>query len=156
MRTFKGFTLIELLVVLVIIGIAASIGIPSFRTLTLDNRLAATSNSILGALQMARSEAVTQRASIRVCAANTARTACASSTNWTAGVLIMKGSTVLKVIESSHPGVTATASANEVTYRGDGTTTPSTITVSDSRGSSSNRIVRVNRIGQACSGSACS
>lgn len=155
MISSKGFTLIELMVVLGIIAAITAFGIPSFRTLIADNRLTSTSNNIMGALQIARSEAVTQHTAIKVCAANSGNTACANSTNWSAGVLVLRGSTVLKVVPSGNTGVTVTASANEISYAGNGTTSATTISVSDSR-SGSARSIKVNAIGQACAGSTCS
>ena len=155
MISSKGFTLIELMVVIGIIAIITVIGVPSFRTLIADNRLASTSNNILGALQIARSEAVTQRTVVKVCGTNAGNTACGNSTDWSSGVLIMRGSTVVKVIASNNTGVTATSSRNDIEYLGNGTTSAATISISDSR-SGSSRTVKVNAIGQACGGSTCS
>lgn len=154
MQPHKGFTLFELLTVLAIIAVLAMIGVPSFRTLTLDNRLTSTTNTLLGALQFARSEAVTQRATIRVCAANSDHTACAASTDWSTGALIMRGTTLLRVVPPVSTEVSITSSRNTVDYAADGTTSAATITISDARAQS--RQIKVNAIGQACGGSSCS
>ncbi len=53
-----GFTLIELLMVIAIMGIILSIGIPSFQSMITNNRLTTQANSMVGALNIARSEAV--------------------------------------------------------------------------------------------------
>ena len=154
MHRAKGFSLIELMIVLSVVAILVSIAAPSFRTAMLNSRLSSTTSTLYSALQMARSEAVTQRTTIRVCAANDANSACANSTNWSNGALIMRGATLLRVIPLANTDVTVESSGNNVDYNGDGTTTATTITVSDSRNQP--RQIKINVIGQACSGSACS
>ncbi|MNE80737.1 hypothetical protein D3C80_1773360 [compost metagenome] len=66
----------------------------------------------------------------------------------------MNDDTVLKVINPVSDQVTITSSASKVEYRPDGTTTAGTISISDARPAS--RQIKINAIGQACSGSACS
>lgn len=56
--TILGFTLIELLIVISIVGITLGIAVPSFQSLIASNRLTASANSLLSALQLAKSEAI--------------------------------------------------------------------------------------------------
>ncbi len=53
-----GFTLIELLMVMAIMAIILSIGVPSFQSMITNSRLTTQANSMVGALNIARSEAV--------------------------------------------------------------------------------------------------
>jgi type IV fimbrial biogenesis protein FimT len=53
-----GFTLIELMVTCAIAGILLAVGIPSFSKLISNNRIATQTNEFVGALGMARGEAV--------------------------------------------------------------------------------------------------
>ena len=92
---------------------------------------------------------------VKVCASNADGTACANSTNWGSGMLIMRGTTVLRFIASDNPSVTVQSSRNDVEYQGNGTTSAGTISVNDARGGAA-RVIKINVIGQACSGSACS
>ncbi|MCP4275823.1 MAG: prepilin-type N-terminal cleavage/methylation domain-containing protein, partial [Gammaproteobacteria bacterium] len=64
MRRVKGFTLVELMVTLVILGILLGVGIPSFRALMQGNAMVAASNQLLGALLLARSEAVKRESQV--------------------------------------------------------------------------------------------
>jgi len=57
-RKDRGFTLIELMVTLAVAGILMVIAIPSFRNITLKNRLSTTANQFVDALNTARMEAV--------------------------------------------------------------------------------------------------
>ena len=59
-----GFTLIELLVVVVIVAILATIAAPSFSELIRRNQVRSAADSVLGALQLSRGEAVSRNARI--------------------------------------------------------------------------------------------
>lgn len=54
----NGFTLIELLVLMAVLGVVAAIAVPSFSSLIQSSQLTTTSNDLVGALNIARSEAV--------------------------------------------------------------------------------------------------
>ncbi len=64
MRRVKGFTLVELMVTLVILGILLGVGIPSFRAMMRGNAVVAAGNQLLGALLLARSEAVKRESQV--------------------------------------------------------------------------------------------
>jgi len=53
-----GFTLIELLILITLIAIVATVAVPGFGRLIESNRLTSSSNDLVGALNMARAEAV--------------------------------------------------------------------------------------------------
>jgi len=63
----RGMTLIELIVVCTIALILLSIGVPSFQTMTQNNRLATETNKMISSLLLARSEAVKRRYDAKVC-----------------------------------------------------------------------------------------
>jgi type IV fimbrial biogenesis protein FimT len=53
-----GFTLTELMITIAIMGIAMSVAIPSFNELIVNTRLVGAANTLIGALQLTRSEAI--------------------------------------------------------------------------------------------------
>lgn len=152
MRHEQGFTLIEIMIVIALIAVIASIGIPNFREATQTNRLVATTNALLGGLQYARSEAITQRTTITVCPSALGANACIASTDWSTGVLVMRGNDVLRVIDTTNNDVIITSTLSSLAYQGSGTTQAATLTVSNN---TTSRTINVNIIGQACSGNSC-
>jgi type IV fimbrial biogenesis protein FimT len=65
-----GFSLIELMVVLIVVGILASVAIPSFRIFMVNTQIRTTAESIRNGLQIARSEAVKRNAVVRFTLSN--------------------------------------------------------------------------------------
>ncbi|HET8801857.1 MAG TPA: GspH/FimT family pseudopilin [Marinobacter sp.] len=53
----SGFTLIELLVTVVVLAIILTMAVPSFQETIRNNRVATETNTLVGAVQLARSEA---------------------------------------------------------------------------------------------------
>lgn len=67
-RAHAGFTLVELMMVIAIAAILGSLGVPAFRDLLLNQRLAAASNGFIAALNLARTEAVHRSQRVHVVA----------------------------------------------------------------------------------------
>lgn len=90
MKNRRGYTLVELLCVLCIAGVLAAMAIPSFGTLSRNERRTAAVNDLLVTLRMARSEALKRGGRpVVVCgiadpAVPLAQQACAGH-DWTAG-----------------------------------------------------------------------
>lgn len=84
----KGFSLVELMVVLSIVGIAATIGLPSFVPLVSKIRMDGEISALQSGLNLARSEAVKRGLPVVVCP-STNGTSCASGTNWSTGWMVL-------------------------------------------------------------------
>lgn len=67
MRYQWGFTLIELIVTVMVVAVLTTIAVPSFRRLTLSNRLTTSANSVVDALNVARMAAVKRNTSVQFC-----------------------------------------------------------------------------------------
>jgi type IV fimbrial biogenesis protein FimT len=66
-RGQSGFTLMELIVTLAIAAIVVTLGVPSFREMLRENRLATQTNEFLAALSLARSEAIKRGVRVSLC-----------------------------------------------------------------------------------------
>jgi type IV fimbrial biogenesis protein FimT len=94
----SGFTLIELMMVIVVLAIVLAIGVPSFRTLIINNRVTGEANDFAAALNIARSEAIKRRVNVTLTAA--------SGSSWEAGWTVTAGGTTLRVQQTFKPGST--------------------------------------------------
>jgi type IV fimbrial biogenesis protein FimT len=86
----QGVTLVELLITLSIAALLVTVGIPSFRDIIANNRLATASNDLLFGLNLAKSEAIRRNQSMRFCldpAALTWRVSTMASTDVRVGTL---------------------------------------------------------------------
>ncbi|MDD3609626.1 MAG: GspH/FimT family pseudopilin [Halothiobacillaceae bacterium] len=76
MNRQQGFTLIELLVAIAVLVVLLAIAIPSFTDLLRNSKVTSLTNEIVGALQMARSEALRRNATVVLCRADTTQANC--------------------------------------------------------------------------------
>ena len=63
----RGFTLIEMMIVLVVLAITVALGAPMMQTQLHQNRLRSESSRLLGAINLARSEAVMRNMPVSLC-----------------------------------------------------------------------------------------
>jgi type IV fimbrial biogenesis protein FimT len=104
----RGFSLVELMVVLVILAILVGIGVPSFRRMTANNRLATSANLIVTALQTARAEAIRRNQRVMLCPTTTG--ANCSGSNWNRFIVFQ----VAPGASTASPGSVSPAAATSV------------------------------------------
>lgn len=90
-RCQRGFNLLELMVGISVLGILLGIGVPSFTAMIRTSRLVEQSNSMVAALNYARSEALKRGYRVSVCPGSSA--ACSGGTDWNDGVLVFTDDT---------------------------------------------------------------
>lgn len=83
----KGFTLVELMIALVVAGILIQVVAPGFQKMIKDNRIKSEVYAIRAALNTARSEALTRRDPVVVCAGTEAGGCAAAGSNWAKGFI---------------------------------------------------------------------
>ncbi|MBD9676888.1 GspH/FimT family pseudopilin [Pseudomonas sp. PDM18] len=127
-----GLTLVELVTVIAIIAILASIAFPSFQRTLASNRVTSTSNSLLGLLQLARSEAMTMGRTVTVCP-STDQATCTQGATWNNGMIALRNgsSTPVRIVPdiSNGTSVSASSGANSVsslTFNANGTISAAT------------------------------
>lgn len=90
-RRNSGFTVIELLVVVSIVAIIGTIGLPSLLSSITSVRMSGEINSLVGALNRARSEAVKRGLTVSVCPGT--GSSCGTGTDWSSGWEVLLSST---------------------------------------------------------------
>jgi type IV fimbrial biogenesis protein FimT len=87
----SGFGLIELVITISIMAILTAIALPSFATMLRSNRVSNQANDLLGAINLARNEAITRSRSVTICAADTTGgvpSACGDGAAWKMGWMV--------------------------------------------------------------------
>lgn len=137
-RPNTGFTLVELLITIALIAVVAGFAVPQFGDMIERNRVTSTTNSVVGLLNYARSEAI--RRNVRV------------SVNFTVNPVEarLQNGTVIRVVEPLESGTSVDISTpgggtpDEVVFRSNGMTEPP----EDGSGAAEEVLVRI------CSGDA--
>lgn len=102
--TQRGFTLIELMVAVAILAILLAVGVPSFQSFIASSRLTTANNDLVGAITLARSEAIRRGSRVTVCkSANS--TACTDDGGWQQGWIVF--------IDTTRAGVNAEVNTGE-------------------------------------------
>lgn len=100
MRTTQhGFTLSELLVALAIIAILVGLATPSYRQFSANSRTVATTNSLVGALAVARSEALRRATAVSICASSDLQSC--NTSDWTTGWIVFTDASVAGTVDGS-------------------------------------------------------
>ncbi|MDJ0926956.1 MAG: GspH/FimT family pseudopilin [Gammaproteobacteria bacterium] len=110
----EGVTLIELMVVLAVLATVLSVGIPAFNQFTAANRMTASVNDVMAALQLARSEAIKRRGTVTVCASANPEAvipACAASGGLTQGWIVFTDLNSNAAVDPGEPILASGAAA---------------------------------------------
>lgn len=142
-----GFTLVELMITIGIVGILATIAVPSFRDYVRNQRVKSASFELVAALSLTRSEAIKRNKDIAITRA---------SGGWQNGWSISADGNVLRQQNTYNSiSITDTANATAITFNRDGrlaaSSTPTSFTVGASPASSAvtSRCISISLSGRA-------
>lgn len=99
-----GFTLIELMVAIAILAILLAIGVPSFQSFIASSRLTTANNDFVGAMTLARSEAIRRGTRVTVCKSADSAT-CTNTGGWQQGWIVF--------VDTTRSGATAEVNTGE-------------------------------------------
>ncbi len=104
----KGFTLIELMVVMSIMAIVLAITIPSMSGFVVDSRISSNVNEFIGAVTLARTEAVKRGRLVTICRSSNADSKTPSCdgglSDWGVGWLVYEENSTSKNVGSYESG----------------------------------------------------
>jgi len=137
-QKIQGFTLVELLVTVTLVGIIAAYAVPAFQDTIARSKVTATANSLAGALNYARGEAIDSGQQIAV----------RPKTSGTDGWEIVQDPTgtpvIIKEFQLTSSTVTISTSLTDVTYEPTGFRTAGSVQddllIEDSSTSTSRRV----------------
>ena len=125
MRSNRGFTFIELMAVCAVVAILVGVAAPSLNHFVQTNRLSNETNSLVSALNLARSEAINLRSPVTVCASNTAGDDCGANNDFSNGLLVQSADGL--IVKTQKP-------LDVFSFGVSGASTASAVVVFDSRG----------------------
>lgn len=100
-RRNQGFTLVEAMITVIVLAILATIGVPSYTTLTRNHRMTSQANDLLMMARRARSEAVKDKEEVNLVVDTV-------GTGWRARVIRVGETEPLRIVDHSSSSVTLT------------------------------------------------
>ncbi|MBL4819035.1 MAG: GspH/FimT family pseudopilin [Deltaproteobacteria bacterium] len=153
----SGFTLLELMVTLAIAAILATVAIPGFSNLITSNRISSSVNGLLGAIHMARSEAVKLGTFVELCKKNSNSDGCTDGGNWEQGWLVREVADLTNImlihnaLEDNYTVSGSLEAANAIRFSPSGETnltkTATFVFCHDGAVNDYTRVLEVNRFG---------
>ena len=163
MNKQSGITLVELLVAISVFVVLVAVATPSLVNYTRNNRTVTETNALIGALRLARSEAVKRGADVSICRSNDGNACTPADVQWEDGWIVFvnddnddpaeidAGEETLRVYGALTPGNTVRTSddfTGFVTFRANGLPHASgQFVVCDDRGADSAGLITLNRTG---------
>lgn len=152
-RSVRGFTLVELMVTVAVLAVILAIGVPSFTGIMHRNRLTASANELVAALQTAKMEAIRRNSRVVICPTANG-TSCSGGSDWSRVIVFadLNGNSIVNTddtliqdvtVNNTGTGITVPGGTTPIRYGADGrarigTATTGTISVVSSRLSTDN------------------
>ncbi len=118
----NAFTLIELMISMLVLLVLTAVAMPAFTDLLARNRLSGQANELLSVIQLARSEAIKQNQTIRLCKANADLDDCSAASGSWSGWLVIDTASPATVIRAGRfdQRLNISAAFTELRFSGQG------------------------------------